>query len=128
MKYDPLDPPDREEWLAHDEDERVNAIADHHRREKVRLPNRVLHATIHNIVETQLATGTEPVERALARLEGEGLDRHDAIHAIGSVLAEHIYEILRGGGKPLEPASGYFRKLESLSASKWKSRRTKGRG
>ena len=127
MKYDPLDPPAPDEWLAHDEGERVDAIVAHHRREKVKLPNLRLHATIHNIVETQVATHAGSVERALARLASEGLDRHEAIHAIGSVLAGHIYELLRGGGQALDPGSEYFRKLESLSARGWKEGRSTGK-
>jgi hypothetical protein len=45
------------------------------------------HAANHVIVENQLAMGDATVVPAtLARLMQEGLDRHDAIHAIGSVL------------------------------------------
>jgi hypothetical protein len=124
MKYDPLVSPERQEWLARDEDERVDAIAEHHRRAKERMPNLRLHAVIHNIVESQVAMRIEAVELALGRLEAEGLDRHEAIHAIGSVLAGHIYELLRRGDKGLDPGSGYFRKLESLSASEWKRGRS----
>jgi hypothetical protein len=36
-----------------------------------------------------------PAGRIAQRLIGEGLDRHDAIHAIGMVLAEHIYDVLK---------------------------------
>jgi hypothetical protein len=43
------------------------------------------------MVEAQIALGDEtPASRIAQRLIGEGLDRHDAIHAIGMVLAEHI--------------------------------------
>jgi hypothetical protein len=39
-------------------------------------------------VETQLAEGHAEATAALDRLLQEGLDRHEALHAIGSVLAE----------------------------------------
>lgn len=50
------------------------------------------HAAFHLAVETQAATGFEPTVRALERLRGQGLNRHDAIHAIGSVLAAAVWE------------------------------------
>ena len=36
-----------------------------------------------------------PVRRTAQRLMSEGLDRHDAIHAIGSVLAGNIHDLMR---------------------------------
>jgi hypothetical protein len=40
----------------------------------------------HVIVENQAAQGLEtPVRRTLARLQAEGLSRHDAVHAVGSI-------------------------------------------
>src|SRR5437016_9813537 len=48
------------------------------------------------VVENQVALGDEiPVRRTLERLRAEGLDRHDAVHAAGSVLAKRIYDLLR---------------------------------
>jgi hypothetical protein len=50
----------------------------------------------HVIVENQVALGEAyPVQSVLLRLMEEGLDRHDAIHAIGSVLAERLFAGLR---------------------------------
>ena len=49
---------------------------------------------------------------------GEGLSRHDAIHAIGSVLMEHLLEVMQDratGG--LNEA--YLRDLAALTAKKW---------
>jgi hypothetical protein len=64
--------------------ERVSA---YHRRNRIRLPNPRLHSTIHAIIENQIAEGMAKTRDALARLISEGLSRHDAIHAIGSVLS-----------------------------------------
>ena len=86
-RYDPLKAPDPKEWLSLDEQERIDLVQDYHRRARVELPNATGHAIAHVIVENQIALGDElAVERTLNRLVAEGLDRHDAIHAIGSVL------------------------------------------
>ena len=53
------------------------------------------HAALHAIVENQIALNLEPVVRAMHRLRNEGLTRHDAVHAIGSVVAEHLFDILK---------------------------------
>jgi len=80
--YDPLEAPDPEEWMALDEQERIDLVRDYHRRAGIRLPNEKLHATLHAIVEAQIALGDEtPAGRIAQRLISEGLDRHDAIHA-----------------------------------------------
>jgi hypothetical protein len=48
---------------------------------------------LHGIVENQIALGDElPVERTVKRLIAEGLDRHNAIHAIASVIVSIIWE------------------------------------
>lgn len=85
-RYEPSKTPDSAEWLALDEQERVALVEEFHRRARVDLPNVKLHATMHVVVENQLALNDEPVVRGLARLIKEGLTRHDAIHAIGSVV------------------------------------------
>ena len=98
-QYDPLKAPDPKEWLAVGEQERMDLAQDYHRRARIRLPNAKLHANMHAIVENQIALGDEtPARRVLQRLMDEGLDRHQAIHAIG---------------KP------YFAALERLTAEDW---------
>ncbi len=47
---------------------------------------------MHVVVENQIAMGDEiPVRDTLVRLMSEGLDRHDAVHAIATVLTNLIY-------------------------------------
>jgi len=95
-RYHPHHAPDPEAWLALDEGERTELVLQYHRRARVRLPNARLHAAIHVVVENQVALGDEiPVRRTLERLRAEGLDRHDAVHAAGSVLAKRIYDLLK---------------------------------
>ena len=54
------------------------------------LDNLSLHATVHAVVENQLAEGDKRVLETLARLRRQGLCRHEAVHAIGSVLADYV--------------------------------------
>jgi hypothetical protein len=123
-RYDPLKAPDSEEWLALDEQERIDLARDYHRRKGIRPPNATLHATLHAIVESQIALADEtPVRRTAQRLMDEGLDRHEAIHAIGLVLIEFIRDLMsapKPGGDPNVP---YFAALERLTAEDWRRSR-----
>ncbi len=75
--------PDQGKWQAHSEGERIEAVEAYHRKQGVRVPNPLLHATIDVVVENQVALGDEiPVRQTLIRLMQEGLDRHDAVQAI----------------------------------------------
>ena len=95
MRYDPLRPPDAEQWLDLDEMERMDLVADYHRCARIKLPNPRLHATLHVIVENQILLADEtPVAATLDRLLAEGLDRHDAIHAIASVLSGAMFDTI----------------------------------
>jgi hypothetical protein len=50
---------------------------------------------IHTVVENQLALEDQAIVReTLARMISEGLARHEAIHAIGSVLIGYFHERL----------------------------------
>jgi hypothetical protein len=121
VKYDPFVEPNAERWLEGDETEKRLAVIEHHRRARVELPNEQIHAVIHVVVENQAAMGNEtPVAETLQRLMGEGLDRHDAVHAIGSVLAEHMWELMRKKDIGAEdPNAAYFEQLRNLTAQKW---------
>ena len=78
--YNPENAPVGSEWLELDEDERLLLVEQYHRDARIRLPKRArrLHASIHTIVENQLALNDEPVVKVLDRLMREGLSRHDA--------------------------------------------------
>jgi hypothetical protein len=119
--YDPLAAPDPERWLALDEEERLRLVKDYHR--GVDMPSPDAHAAIHDTVENQVAMGDElPVRRKLEELMDEGLDRHEAIHAIGSVLMTHISDLIRGAAKSSAPDvnDAYFAQLEALTAESWR--------
>jgi hypothetical protein len=119
--YDPLVAPDPDDWLVLDEDERTEMVMDFHRRARIRLPNAKVHAVLHVVVENQIAEGDAlPVRRTLERLMGEGLDRHDAIHAIGTVLIGHMNDLMKAGQVEGDPNLPYFAELERLTAAGWR--------
>lgn len=120
-RYDPLDVTTPEEWLDIDEAERLRLVEGYHRRARVRLPNAVVHATLHVIVENQAALGDEiPVRRTLDRLMKEGIDRHEALHAVASVLAEHMSNLIRGLASQSDPNAVYYAELEKLTVESWR--------
>lgn len=122
MDYDADRAPDPAEWLDTDEVERIAAVEAHHRsvRDHPRMPRPRLHAAIHAVVETQLASGT-PAEarRALERLLAGGLPRHEAIHAVGLIVANATAAALDGRAFD---ARDYARELDALTAEAWRSR------
>jgi hypothetical protein len=120
MKYDAQTAPNSEEWIALEEDERLAEIIEYHECIDEELPNLNLHATIHAIVENQIAMGEEAAAQALKRLLSEKLDRHEAIHAIGSVLSEQIFDLLKGRQSNAHNTDQYDRKLAKLTAKKWR--------
>ena len=74
------------------------------------------------IVENQVALGHTFAARAvLLRLMAEGLDRHEAIHAIGSVLSEQLFAALREEGGA-DPNAQCLEKLNRLTAESWRKR------
>ncbi len=118
--YDPHQAPDPDQWLDLDESLRLVIVEAYHRSNDANLPNITLHASFHAIVENQLAEGLTEVQDALDRLLDEGLDRHEAVHAIGSVLAEHVHGILQDSPPDGEPNRVYFQGLEKLTAKQWR--------
>src|SRR5947207_15955671 len=91
-------------------------------RKKSRPPNVQLRAVIHVVVENQLALGEEIVIGTLARLQREGLSRHDALHAIGSVLAADLYELMQESAETTGDAyRRYLERLQKLTARTWRA-------
>jgi len=121
--YNPEHAPVGNEWLEIDEDERLTLVEQYHRDARIRLPKsaRRVHATMHTIVENQLALNDEPVVKALDRLMREGLTRHDALHAIGYLVSEQIYDILKHNETPDASKARYYAAIERLTAAAWLS-------
>lgn len=120
MQYDPDEPPDARTWLELPEAERLEAVRRHHKRAKARAGSPEVHAIVHVAVETQLAEGHAAATAAMERLMGDGLDRHEALHAVGSVLAEELFDVMKS--KRPHDAAAYARALNALTASSWRAK------
>jgi len=121
FRYDPHEHIIADAWLALDESERKRLVERYHRRHQIRLPNETVHALIHVIVEDQVALGDEfPARAVLLGLMKEGLDRHEAIHAIGSVLSEEFFAVMNGQETGGDINANYIEKLKSLTAESWR--------
>lgn len=121
-EYDPNIAPDAAEWLALSELDRVGLVEAFHEQAGGFGENLRLHATVHTVVENQLALG-DPLEAqiALSRLRAGGLTRHESLHAVGSVLAEFLFPILKAQADPPEfDVSGYRRSLSELTVARWR--------
>jgi len=119
--YDPDLNPDPTEWMALDEGERLMRIEAHHRLAGIPMPDGPLHALCHIIVENQIALGdATPVRRTLARLIAEGLDRHEAIHALGMKIAGQFIAAATTGNSDLISTEAYFAEVEALTAEGWR--------
>jgi hypothetical protein len=118
VRYDPSVGPDPTAWLALGEAEQLEIVLRDHEREEAAAGSAQMHAVIHTAVETQLAQGHACATAALSRLAAAGLDRHEAVHAVGRVLGNHIYRTLKGG-KEFD-AAAYDRELNQLTAESWR--------
>ena len=122
-RYDPETQPEPAAWLALDEQERIELAAQFHRRARIKLPNVTAHAVFHAVVESQVAEGLPSVTRAIERLVSQGLSRHEAIHAIGAALAEHLHEAMSAevADTPDVLQKRYDAAVERLSAKAWRA-------
>ena len=122
FRYDALKNPNPQKWLGTDEATRIAAVKDYHTKNSIQLPNEEIHAVIHVTIENQIALKNEtPVAEAMQRLMNEGLDRHDAIHAVGSVLGKFFYEVFKGSDieSPNSWKNSYFKEVRELTKEKW---------
>jgi hypothetical protein len=110
-----------EEWLALDEGERIALVKAFHENLDDGLPEDAipLHSSIHAIVETQLAMGVESVPETIEKLIRQGLDRHEAIHAVGAILSEDMFDMLKGNIKEFS-SKRYRKRLEKITAKRWR--------
>ncbi len=57
------------------------------------------------------------VRSSLERLIKEGLNRHDAIHAIASIICIDLFDMMKHGASFSQER--YAERLEELTAKKW---------
>lgn len=119
-RYD-ADAPPGPEWLDLDEDDRIAAVKAHHRGRVLRMHaadmNPQLHATLHVMVENQVAADDPPAAaRAVARLCALGLRRHAAIHAIADVAMQRLAATLDAGTFDV---AAYEAELDRIDGAAW---------
>jgi len=114
--------PDSKEWLELDESLRIELVRKsigEDIEDDVPEDAKYLHATIHVVVENQLAMGVDPVPATMAKLIRQGLKRHEALHAIGAILSEDIFDLLHSNEKSWSE-NRYRKRLEKLTAKRWR--------
>jgi hypothetical protein len=119
-RYDADQTPSPEEWLSLDEQIRIGLVEEYHRQKRIKLPSLTAHAAFHAIVENQIAENLDPTVRAMARLTTEGLSRHEAVHAIASVVAEHINDLFNAKADANSSKAVYAAAVERLTAAAWR--------
>ena len=120
-EYDPNTDPDPSQWGSLDDDEKLLIVQQYHERYDAELPDVALHSLVHTVVENQVALGDEtPVANTLDRLKCEGLNRHEAIHAIASVFVTYIHEILNGPDHKGHTEK-YYEALNEFTVESWYS-------
>lgn len=119
--YNPLVAPDPEDWLLLDEDERIEMVTAFHKKHRIRLPNLQMHAGMHAMIENQLAEGEDAVVSAMDRLMAQGLDRHDAIHALSWVFAMQLFEVMKSPPNSEKGSlnDSYLAAVERVNAQDW---------
>jgi len=106
-------------WLNLDEAVRLELIEEYVEdfEKEIDSSKKNIHASVHMVVENQLALGEEPALNAYSRLLRQGLNRHETIHAIGAVIFADIYEAMQN--KDNKPITSYKSRLRKLTAKKW---------
>lgn len=118
-RYDADEAPTPELWLALTEEERKALVLRHHhgRVERTLHPPgypRDFHATLHVLVENEVASKEPPITaQTLDRLCAEGLRRHAAVHALIEVLVRAL------GGQWSYTPDAWEAHLNSIHAGEW---------
>jgi len=120
LGYDADLAPDPSAWLGAAEDVREQAVRAYHARltDQPPVAKPGLHTALHVIVENQLAAG-DPEETAatLHRLVSAGTTRHEAIHAVASVVVREMDAVVRQ--KRRYDRVRVARELDQLRARDW---------
>jgi len=116
LNHDPENAPNPKDWLELDKQQRLRMIELYLDREGGYGGSLQRQASIHAIVETQLAESITPVKAAFMRLRDNGVSRHEAVRTIGSILADCMPQAVRSGDVGAALNKEYLAKLEVLTA------------
>ncbi len=120
--YDAATPPEALAWLEMGEEARIQLVVDYHTSIGDVGDNARTHCLLHVIIENQIAMGgaMEPVRERMRQLMAQGLDRHNALHALCYVLIRHMNWIAMSNIKGDQDAR-YFREIRRMTAQKWRA-------
>ena len=119
--YDPLIPPDPTEWLELDEGLRIILAKEFHEQAGIEIPGMDLHATMHVVIENQLAEANDRVIMAnYARLIAGGLNRHEAIHAMAYEMTTTLHLAQRRPDANFNFMARYHGGLKRLKPRDWR--------
>lgn len=120
--YDAATPPEALAWLETGEEARIQLVVDYHTSIGDVGDNARTHCLLHVIIENQIAMGgaMEPVRERMRQLMAQGLDRHNALHALCYVLIRHMNWIGMSNIKGDQDAR-YFREIRRMTAQKWRA-------
>jgi hypothetical protein len=112
-RLDPGDSDDRRLLIEGEHSEYHAALLDPAFGGEIDGVNPRLHIAVHEVVANQLWEG-DPLEtwQAAKRLRAAGVDRHDILHQLGSVVTTQLHGALTGG-QPVDVAA-YRRALDDL--------------
>ena len=118
-QYNASKKPVPELWLSLDDDTRLELVEKYveNFERKIDDSAKSIHASIHMVVENQLALNEDVTIKAYQRLMQQGLKRHETIHAIGAIILESIESGMKE--KSDEPIVNYKNRLRKLTAKRW---------
>ena len=120
MKYDPMKPPLKSRWLALDGSDRIAQVKKYHREQKIEVPSVTLHATLHVIVENLLAEGIPDAVETMRRLQSEGLNRHQALHAVATAVAHYMHDKVSAlASHEIANTEECLRLIREMTIEKW---------
>jgi len=83
--------------------------------------SRTLGLAVPFSVAVAYASGCAALGCSYRVFRSEGLTRHEAVHAIGMVLAEQIYDVLKDqGAVTSDPNTPYLARVRQLTAEQWR--------
>ncbi len=103
--HDPSVAPNPSAWLALDEISRGDQMREWHAAHPNpalhgAIPNPDLHASVHAVIETQIAENDPPVvAQTVDRLTAEGVNRHAVVHAIMDALVMQMHASMTSGAE-----------------------------
>jgi hypothetical protein len=113
--YDPINGPD-EEWFGLTEDEQLHEVKLAHADEPFEDESaETMHCAIHAVVERQIAAGEPSVKAKIEEFLAAGVDRHEALHAIGWAISETIFDCVHD----LKSHPNFSDRLSALTLESW---------